>query len=172
MTGVRLMVKRRGAAARLAVAAVLAAAVLGAQGVAPAVGSSGSVASAPDVLPALPTVRVTDHFGDAAALLGALGMDPRGEQLRQAGIPHRHAPRAHPASGRSARPSAHGLGVVDSNTIVEHDSRSRRRPFGGFWRSSQQEWSVGQGRTGATFFGCAAMFRPPRAFDRSCRTAR
>ncbi|WP_325605205.1 VWA domain-containing protein [Nocardioides sp.] len=77
------MVKRRGATARLAVAAVVAAAVLGGQGVAPAVGSSGSVASTPDVLPALPTVRVTDHFGEAAALLGALGMDPRGEQFRQ-----------------------------------------------------------------------------------------
>lgn len=82
-TGVGLMVKRRGVTARLAVAAVLTAAVLGGQGVAPAVGSFGPVASAPDVLPALPTVRVTNHFDEAHVLLDALGMDARGQQFRQ-----------------------------------------------------------------------------------------
>lgn len=78
------MVKRRGATAQLAIVAVLAAAIVSGPGVASATASSGPVAAAPDVLPTFPTIRVTDHFGDAAALLGDLHLESRGRQYEQA----------------------------------------------------------------------------------------
>lgn len=78
------MLKRRGAAARLAVVAVLATAVVAGNGVASATASSGQISAVPDVLPTFPTIRVTDHFNDAEALLGALHMDPRGVQFDRA----------------------------------------------------------------------------------------